>query len=108
MCVCVWLLILLLLCFACTYFVKQFVLHIICMKSAITEVRLIDMRLTSSLSSGWRYGYDTVLMHTCVQGETLYMCDQLGVDGNVYVGVIRTCCIVANVFAYKCRTCMCM
>ena len=39
-------------------------------------------------NSGWRFGkYDTVLMHRSIQGETLYMCDQSGVDGRVHVGV---------------------
>ena len=56
--------------------------------------------------SGWHYGCDTVLTHRCIQGKTLYMFDQLGVDGKVYVGVIRTSCFMVNVFAYKC-TCMC-
>ena len=39
------------------------------------------------MSSGWRYGYDTVLMHRCIQGETLYTCDQFGVDGKMYVAL---------------------
>ena len=40
------------------------------------------------MSSGWRYKYDIVWMGRHVQGETLYMCGQSGVDGKVYVGVI--------------------
>ena len=42
------------------------------------------------MSSAWRYGYDTVLMQRRIQGETLYMCEQFGVDGKLYVGVIWT------------------
>ena len=33
------------------------------------------------VSSGWRYGYDTVLMHRRIQGDTLYMHKKFGVDG---------------------------
>ena len=29
------------------------------------------------------YRYDTVLMHRRIQGETLYMCDQFGVNGKM-------------------------
>ena len=47
-------------------------------------------------SSGWRYGFDTVLMYRCIQGNTLYMCDQFGVDHKLYVEVIRTWCFTAK------------
>ena len=48
------------------------------------------------VSSGWGNGYDTVLMHRCFQGQTHYMCDHFGVNGKVYVGIIRTSCFIAK------------
>ena len=36
------------------------------------------------VSSGWRYGYDTVLMPRCIQGNTLYMFEQFCVDGKLF------------------------
>ena len=47
-------------------------------------------RVWLPVSSGWRYGYDTVLC------DTLYMCEQFGVDGKLYVEVIRTSCFMAK------------
>ena len=47
-------------------------------------------------SSGWRYGYDTVLMHRRIQGDALYMCAQFGVDGKLYVDVLGTFCLMAK------------
>ena len=48
------------------------------------------------MSSAWRYGYDAVLMHRRVQGNTLYMCEQFGVDGKLHVEVIRTSCFMVE------------
>ena len=48
------------------------------------------------MSSRWRCVYEAVLMHRCVQGGTLYMCDQFGVGGTMSVGVIRTSCFMAK------------
>ena len=48
-----------------------------------------DIGMTSCVS-GWCYGYDTVLMHRHIQGDTLNMCERFGGDGNLYVQVIRT------------------
>ena len=42
------------------------------------------------VSSRWRYGYDIVLMHGGIQGDIVYMCDEFGVHGKLYVEVIRT------------------
>ena len=68
-----------------------FCLHLLCNvlcttcywyeKCYINEVRLIDMRLTSV---GGVMDM-TVLIDRCIQGETLYICDQLGVDEKVYL-----------------------
>ena len=44
------------------------------------------------------YGYDTVVMQRRIQGETLYMCDQFGVDGKVPAGVIRTSCFITKLY----------
>ena len=48
------------------------------------------------MSSRWRYGYHTVLIHRCVQGRTLYMRDKFGEDRSMCVGVIRTSCFMAK------------
>ena len=48
------------------------------------------------MSTRWRYGADTVLMHRCVQGGTLYIHDEFGVDRTMSVGVIRTSCLMAK------------
>ena len=48
------------------------------------------------MSSRWRYGYHTVLMHRRVQGGTLSMCDEFGVDQTMSVGVIRIIWYVAR------------
>ena len=37
------------------------------------------------VSSWWHYGYDTVPMHGAIQGEIVYLCDEFGVDGKLYV-----------------------
>ena len=42
-----------------------------------------------SVSSGWRFEYDTALMRRHNEGKTLYMCEQFGVDEKLYVEVIR-------------------
>ena len=42
------------------------------------------------VSSRWRYGYGTILMERCIQGDTLYMCEQFDVDGKFYIEVIRS------------------
>ena len=42
------------------------------------------------MSSGWCYGYDIVLMHRHIQVKFLYMREQFGVGGKLYVEVIRT------------------
>ena len=48
------------------------------------------------MSSGWRYGYDTVLMNRHIQSKTLYMCDQFGVNGKMYVGAIKNSCFMVK------------
>ena len=48
------------------------------------------------MSSRWRCVFDAVLMHRCVQGGTLYMHDEFGVDRTMSVGVIRTSCLMAK------------
>ena len=48
------------------------------------------------VSSRWRYRYDTVLMHGGIQGDIVYMCDEFGVHGKLYVEVIRTSCFMAK------------
>ena len=45
------------------------------------------------VSSGGSYGYDTELVHRRIQGDTRHMCDQFGVDGKLYVDVLRTSCL---------------
>ena len=49
-----------------------------------------------TVSSRWHYQYDTVLMHGCIQGDIVYMCDEFGVHGKLYVEVIRTSCFMAK------------
>ena len=46
--------------------------------------------------SRWRCVFDTVLMHRRVQGGTLYIHDEFGVDGTMSVGVIRTSFFMAK------------
>ena len=41
------------------------------------------------MSSRWCCVFDIVLMHRCVWGGTLYMCDEFIVDGTMSVGVIK-------------------
>ena len=49
------------------------------------------------VSSRWRYWYDmTVLMHGGIQGNMVYMCDEIGEHGKLYVEVIRTWCFIAK------------
>ena len=48
------------------------------------------------VSSGWCYGYDTVLMHRHNQGKNLYMYVEFGVDGELYDEVRGTWCFVAK------------
>ena len=48
------------------------------------------------VSSGWRYGYDIVLMHRRIQGNTLYKCEECGVDGILYIEVVKTSCFMAK------------
>ena len=50
------------------------------------------------LSSQWRYGYDTALMHRGIEVDIIYMCDEFGVHGTwkLYVEVIRTWCFMAK------------
>ena len=36
------------------------------------------------------HGYNTVLMHGGIQGNIIYMCDEFGAHGKLYVEVIRT------------------
>ena len=37
-----------------------------------------------------------ILMHRCIQGNTLYMYEQFGVDEKLYVEVIRNSCSMAK------------
>ena len=39
---------------------------------------------------------DLVLIPRHIQGDTLYMCEQFGVDGNLYVEEIRTWCFITQ------------
>ena len=62
-----------------------------------------DSLLVFPVSLWWKYSNkktllleEEVLMHRCVQGGTLYMHDEFGVDGTVSVGVIRTSCFMAK------------
>lgn len=48
------------------------------------------------VSSGWRYWSDTVLMQRRIRGNNLYMCEQYGVDGKLYVGVMMSSCFMAK------------
>ena len=48
------------------------------------------------VSSRWRYQYDTVLMHRGIQGDIIYMYDEFGVHGKLYVEVKRTWCFMAK------------
>ena len=41
-------------------------------------------------SSGWRFDDDTVLMHRCIQGDSLYIPERFGVEGELYVDATRT------------------
>ena len=36
------------------------------------------------------------LMHRRIQGDTLYMCEQFGVNGTLYFYVMRTSCFMAK------------
>ena len=57
-----------------------------------------------AVSSRWRYGYHTVLIHRRVQGGTLYMRDQFGEDQSMCVGVIRTsCCMAKDRNVWRCH-----
>ena len=46
------------------------------------------------LSNRWHYGYDTVLIHGGIQGDIVYMCDEFGVHGKLYVEIIRPWCFI--------------
>ena len=51
---------------------------------------------TLPVSSGWRYGYDTVLMHRYIQGDSLYIPERFGVAVKLYVEVRGTWCFTAK------------
>ena len=42
------------------------------------------------VSSGWRYGYDTGLMHRYIQDDSVYIPEKFGGDGKLCVEGIRT------------------
>ena len=48
------------------------------------------------VSSGWRYGYDTVPMHRYMQGASLYLPERFGTDRTLYGEVTRTWCFMAR------------
>ena len=48
------------------------------------------------LSTWWRRGCDTVLMHRLIQDDTFYMCEKCGADRKLHVEVIRTSCFMAK------------
>ena len=48
------------------------------------------------VSSGWGYDDDTVLMHRYIQGDSLYIPERFGVEGELYVEVTRTWCFMAK------------
>ena len=50
------------------------------------------------VSSGWRSGYDTVLMHRSIQGNSLYIPERFGRDSKLYKEVMRTWCFMAKIF----------
>ena len=47
------------------------------------------MSVWISVSSRWRFGYDTVLMQVGIQSDIIYMCDEFGVHGKLYDEVMR-------------------
>ena len=55
-----------------------------------------DVFCLTSWGSGWHYGYDTDLMHRCIQGNSLYIPERFGVEGELYVEVTRTWCSMAK------------
>ena len=48
------------------------------------------------VTSRWYYGYDTVLIHGGIQGDTVNICDEFDEDGKLYVEVIRTSCFMVK------------
>ena len=48
------------------------------------------------MSSGWRYDDDTVLMHRYIQGDSLYIPERFGVEGELYVEVTKTLFFMAK------------
>ena len=52
--------------------------------------------------SGWCFGYDTVLMHRHTEGNTLYICEQLGVYGKLYASDPNQPCIEILPTVYVC------
>ena len=48
------------------------------------------------VSSGWHCDDDTVLMHRYIQGDSLYIPERFGVEGELYVEVTRTWCFMAK------------
>ena len=53
-----------------------------------TSCQLDDVCLTSCVK--WVAGYDTVLMHRYIQGDSLYIPDRFGVHGKLYIEVTMT------------------
>ena len=54
------------------------------------------MFVSLPVSSGWRYGCDTGLMHWYIQGDSLYIPEKFGGDGKLYVEVRGTWCFMAR------------
>ena len=50
------------------------------------------------VSSGWHYGYDTVLMHRSIQGNSLSISERFGRDRKLCEEVIRTQCFTTKDF----------
>ena len=48
------------------------------------------------VSTGWHYGYDTVLMHRDIQDDSPYIPERFGVHGELYVEVTITWCFTAK------------
>ena len=60
------------------------------MKEKTFKCHVNRMFVWIPVSSRWRYGSDTVLIH-----GGIHMCDEFDVDGKLYVEVLRTWCIMA-------------